>query len=50
MSAIYDKDRRSSGSSKTDIPDLERGEARHGKEEEIISQEKVCSFKHVFIS
>jgi hypothetical protein len=50
MSATYDKDRRSSGSSKTDFPDLERGEASHEKEEEAMSQEKVCSFKHVFIS
>jgi hypothetical protein len=34
MAAIYDKDRHSRSSSKTDIPDLEKGESRHEKEEE----------------
>jgi hypothetical protein len=42
MSAIYDKDRHSRSSSKTDIPDLEKGEARPEKEEEEIIEDNVC--------
>jgi hypothetical protein len=41
MSAIYDKDPHSRGSSKTEIPDLERGEAKPEKEEEVIADEEV---------
>lgn len=31
---MYDKDRHSRSSSKTDLPDLEKGESRNEKEEE----------------
>jgi hypothetical protein len=34
MAAMYDKDRHSRSSSKTDLPDLEKGESRNEKEEE----------------
>jgi hypothetical protein len=42
MSAIYDKDRHSRSSSKTEVPDLEKGETEPEEEvEDVVAEEKV---------
>jgi hypothetical protein len=42
MTTVYDKDRHSRSSSKTNIPDLEKGEARPEKDGEEIVEDEVC--------
>jgi hypothetical protein len=43
MTTTYEKDQHSRSSSDTNVPDLEKGEARPEEQEEKIVQDNVCS-------
>jgi hypothetical protein len=54
MSAMYEKDPHSRSSSRTDLPDLEKGESRNEKEEEeedvITDKVRVCETRDLAMS